>query len=362
MAGTSIQDILAKYQTIDNQPTSPTQPSGKQSPQDIFNSLAANERQRPAHQVREETEAQRFREEQERRARLEEEKRVREAEEAAERERQRREEETAAERERRRQEEEAAERERQRQEEEAERERLRVEEAKRLEEEKHTQEERKQQEQADLSPIALPDLDGDDANFLSSPDQWSVPVSDDDTALDFGSNNMDVNTPVNLSSLNENAQDLLEDPEYYLEDFFNENIADYINKDPDNFLLENFNENIGKYVTDSLSPAIEEFVDNRLEVGDDTYRDVAPVNPNFLISVPAAALFFPAGMFATYYSALSLQRSLSGDGDGAQRDADMARNIGIVGIVVGAILWTVILTYVFAPNVIESVLRSIGLM
>ena len=180
--------------------------------------------------------------------------------------------------------------------------------------------------------------------------------------MEFGSSNVDVSTPANLSSLNEDAQDLLEDPEYYLEDFFREKIADYIGKDPDNILFNNFNRNIDEYVSDSLSPAIDDFVTLRMEDKEELYPDVASVNPNFLISVPAAALFFPAGMFATYYSAQSLQRSISGDSEGAQSDADMARNIGIVGIVVGVILWAVILTYIFAPNVIESVLGSIGLM
>ena len=337
MAETSIQDILAKYQTIDdNQP----KPSSGQSPQEIFNSLAANERQRPARQEREEAEAQRFREEKERRdreaaeaARVEEEKRAREAEQAAEQERRRKEEEEAAERER-----------------------LRREEAKRQEEE------RESREQMDLTPVSLPDLAGDDTNFLSSPDQWDVPISDNDNSMEFGSSNVDVSTPANLSSLNEYAQDLLEDPEYYLEDFFREKIADYIGKDPDNILFNNFNRNIDEYVSDSLSPAIDDFVTLRMEDKEELYPDVASVNPNFLISVPAAALFFPAGMFATYYSAQSLQRSISGDSKGAQSDADMARNIGIVGIVVGVILWAVILTYIFAPNVIESVLGSIGLM
>lgn len=363
MAETSIQDILAKYQTIDdNQP----KPSSGQSPQEIFNSLAANERQRPARQEREEAEAQRFREEKERRdreaaeaARLEEEKRAREAEQAAEQERLRKEAEQAAEQERRRKEaEKAAEQERRRKEEEeaAERERLRKEEAKRQEEE------RESREQMDLTPMSLPDLAGDDTNFLSSPDQWDVPISDNDNSMEFGSSNVDVSTPANLSSLNEDAQDLLEDPEYYLEDFFREKIADYVGKDPDNILFNNFNRNIDEYVSDSLSPAIDDFVTLRMEDKEELYPDVASVNPNFLISVPAAALFFPAGMFATYYSAQSLQRSISGDGEGAQSDADMARNIGIVGIVVGVILWAVILTYIFAPNVIESALGSIGLM
>lgn len=373
MAETSIQDILAKYQTIDdNQP----KPSSGQSPQEIFNSLAANERQRPARQEREEAEAQRFREEKERRdreaARLEEEKRAREAEQAAEQEllrkeaeqaaeqeRLRKEAEQAAEQERRRKEaEKAAEQERRRKEEEeaAERERLRKEEAKRQEEE------RESREQMDLTPVSLPDLAGDDTNFLSSPDQWDVPISDNDNSMEFGSSNVDVSTPANLSSLNEDAQDLLEDPEYYLEDFFREKIADYIGKDPDNILFNNFNRNIDEYVSDSLSPAIDDFVTLRMEDKEELYPDVASVNPNFLISVPAAALFFPAGMFATYYSAQSLQRSISGDSEGSQSDADMARNIGIVGIVVGVILWAVILTYIFAPNVIESVLGSIGLM
>ena len=350
MAETSIQDILAKYQTIDdNQP----KPSSGQSPQEIFNSLAANERQRPARQKREEAEAQRFREEKERRdreaaeaARLEEEKRAREAEQAAEQERLRKEAEQAAEQERLRKEAEQA----------AERERLRKEEAKRQEEE------RESREQMDLTPVSLPDLAGDDTNFLSSPDQWDVPISDNDNSMEFGSSNVDVSTPANLSSLNEDAQDLLEDPEYYLEDFFREKIADYIGKDPDNILFNNFNRNIDEYVSDSLSPAIDDFVTLRMEDKEELYPDVASVNPNFLISVPAAALFFPAGMFATYYSAQSLQRSISGDSEGAQSDADMARNIGIVGIVVGVILWAVILTYIFAPNVIESVLGSIGLM
>lgn len=350
MAETSIQDILAKYQTIDdNQP----KPSSGQSPQEIFNSLAANERQRPARQEREEAEAQRFREEKERRdreaaeaARLEEEKRAREAEQAAEQERLRKEAEQAAEQERLRKEAEQA----------AERERLRKEEAKRQEEE------RESREQMDLTPVSLPDLAGDDTNFLSSPDQWDVPISDNDNSMEFGSSNVDVSTPANLSSLNEDAQDLLEDPEYYLEDFFREKIADYIGKDPDNILFNNFNRNIDEYVSDSLSPAIDDFVTLRMEDKEELYPDVASVNPNFLISVPAAALFFPAGMFATYYSAQSLQRSISGDSEGAQSDADMARNIGIVGIVVGVILWAVILTYIFAPNVIESVLGSIGLM
>ena len=210
--------------------------------------------------------------------------------------------------------------------------------------------------------MSLPDLAGDDTNFLSSPDQWDVPISDNDNSMEFGSSNVDVSTPANLSSLNEDAQDLLEDPEYYLEDFFREKIADYVGKDPDNILFNNFNRNIDEYVSDSLSPAIDDFVTLRMEDKEELYPDVASVNPNFLISVPAAALFFPAGMFATYYSAQSLQRSISGDGEGAQSDADMARNIGIVGIVVGVILWAVILTYIFAPNVIESALGSIGLM
>ena len=68
----------------------------------------------------------------------------------------------------------------------------------------------------DLTPVSLPDLAGDDTNFLSSPDQWDVPISDNDNSMEFGSSNVDVSTPANLSSLNEDAQDLLEDPELSL--------------------------------------------------------------------------------------------------------------------------------------------------